>query len=268
VGWLAAAVVLAVAGGGLMLTDTRTPAAAAGPNPNVAALHGEAERLASTLDDEVRAAQLRAAAIATTPMLRAAIETDAATLRDMAREDFLFTPKNGEVLEIFQLHEPENISMLRIPSTATAIPPIAAGLTRVAPQGDKITVVVAVPIAKQTSGVGGVVALAVALDLTATRHRIADLAPEARLVGLDAPVVLAGTGTAAGGSALTIPVATSQEWSLPRPLALEAVLAPVPMPTAPAASDPWFVARFVLWGLAGALFVIYLLALLRGRTRG
>ncbi|HEX3481820.1 MAG TPA: serine/threonine-protein kinase, partial [Kofleriaceae bacterium] len=101
--WLASAVLAAVAGAGVMVLEDQTRATA--EQAIAAALDADAEKLANLIDGEARAAQLRANGIAAMPMLRAAIETDAATLHDMADSDFLFTPTSGEVLELFQLSD-------------------------------------------------------------------------------------------------------------------------------------------------------------------
>src|SRR5262249_55910264 len=109
---LAVAVLAAGVGAGALYPANHTPAATA--LAVAAALDADAEKLASLLDGDARAAQLRASGLAAMPLLRAAIETDAATLHDMAGSDFIFTPMPGEVLELFQLSDSGTpASMLR-----------------------------------------------------------------------------------------------------------------------------------------------------------
>src|SRR5262245_52047428 len=62
-------------------------------DPAIAAtVDAEAKGIASALDANARAAYQRAVDIATTPMVRAAILTDAATVQDMANSEFQFKP--------------------------------------------------------------------------------------------------------------------------------------------------------------------------------
>src|SRR5688572_18338782 len=76
---LAGAIVLGIAAVALVLRAKPDGTA-------VNALEARAEMIGSTLDGEARAVLVRAEAMATSPMLRAAVETDASTLANMARD--------------------------------------------------------------------------------------------------------------------------------------------------------------------------------------
>ncbi len=259
--WLIAAVLAGAAGGALMYVEQ--PATASSDSSSKAKFDGDAEKLASLLEDEVHAAHLRADSIAQTPMLRAAIETDAATVRDMLHGDLSLAAKPGETLEIFQLRDGGAMaSMARIPDGAAAIPPTGGAQTRIESDGTALTVTASAPIAKQQTGIGGAIAVAQVVDLTSVKKRIADRAIGATLVGLGKPIVLVGYGTATGPT-LNVPVPLAGD--LKAPSATLAVITPAP---ALADTSKLRVARFACWGLGGALLVLYLISLLRGRVQG
>ncbi len=275
---LASALLFAGAGVGLLLAEQRAVAPATTNAPHIAALEAEAEKLAALLDSEIRAAQLRADGVASAPMLRAAVETDAATLTDMARESSLFSPKPGEVLEVFQARDNTMSTMLRLPSTAGPGKPLVLtggkleAATRIESHAGELSVIVGAPIERQQSkpgesSIAGGLVLAVPIDLTATRRRILEQVPEATLLGLDEPVILAGSTRSAGVAApVSIPLAAMPQWKSTRALTISAVFPATATP--PAAGQRFSILRYVLWALAGALLVMYVLALLRGRARG
>jgi len=258
--WLIAAVLAVGAGGALMYVEQ--PATASSDSSSKAKFDGDAEKLASLLEDELHAAGLRAEGIAQTPMLRAAIETDAATVKDMLHGDLSLAAKQGETLEIFQLRDGgAMISMARIPDAAMAIKPIGANQTRIESDGATVVVTASAAITRQQTGVGGVIAVAEAVDLGAVKKRLADRATSATLTGLGKPVVLVGSESAPG-TPLNVPVALSGDLKLNATLA---VITPAP-PIAD--TSKLRVARFACWGLGGALLVLYLISLLRGRVQG
>ena len=232
----------------------------AGGQATTAALDTDAEKLASILDSEVRAAHLRADSIATMPMLRAAIETDAATLKDMAGTDFILTPKPGEVLELFQLRERGPASLLRIPEGAPPVEALAGNQTRIASDGRGLTITVGSPIARQQAGVGGAVVLSVPLDLTLIKKRVADHARSAQVLGFGAPVRLVDGDTA--GTPVTVAIPLSSELR-----SADVALAAVVAPPAYAGDGKLRIARIACWSLAAGLFVLYLVSLLPRRKR-
>jgi serine/threonine-protein kinase len=258
--WLVAALLAGATGGGVLYVENQARAAA--DHGVATALDGDAEKLASLIDGEVRAAHLRADAIAAMPMLRAAIETDAATLQDMADSELLFSPRAGEVLELFQLHDGRPASMLRIPATAAPIapmPPLASNRTRLANDGRTITIVVGAPIVKQQAGVGGAVAIAMPLDLAAIRKRLAEHARAATLIGLGPPLPLLGTGgdsAAAGPTVISVPLGSDLG-------AGEVAVSAVATPPADL-RDGLRLARLACWGIGAVLLALFTANLLRG----
>jgi serine/threonine protein kinase len=250
-GLLVLALASGAAGLGMLYVDQQDLTATAA---STAPIEAAAKELTSTVRDAVRAAHLRADAVASTPMLRAAIETDAATLRDMAGQDFLFTPKTGEVLEVFQLREPGVQSLLRIPATARAIAPITGNETRIEAAGEQLTVVASAPIATQQATIGGALAIAVPVELGPIKERVAAHAARATLVGFASPITLAGTSSSGAGTPVSIPVVLE---GVPGSLAISAVLAPIEGLAAPR----FELARLVAWALGAVLFVSYLVVL-------
>jgi len=257
--WLLAAVLSGAAGTGAMYLEDQTRTAAR--QLVSSALDGDAEMLGSLIDTEIRGAHLRADGVAAMPMLRAAIETDAATLKDMAGSDFIFTPRRGEVLELFQIRgSGAPASVLRIPDSAAAIPAMPGNRTRVVKTGDQITIVVGAPIARTRAGISGSVALATPVDLSPLKRRIADHARSAALIGLGTPLQLAGaTAAAAAGPAITIPVTLGPDLEIGE-IALTAVVAP------PAMRPELRIGGLASWGLAGVLLALFVATLFRRRT--
>ena len=278
--WLASALLAAGAGAGAMYLENQTRAAA--EQSVAAALDADAEKLASLIDGEARAARLRANGIAAMPMLRAAIETDAATLHDMAGSDFIFTPAPGEVLELFQLSDrdtpaliprgalapappaepsasppPGSLrSMLRIPETSPPVPPVHGNQTRITRDGDSIRIIAGAPVATQRAGIGGAVAISVPIDLAPLEKRIADHVRSAALVGLGEPLVL--VGSAGDGHDVTVPLPLGSDLQA-GPLALAAVVA------RPGIRPELRIVGLGCWGLAGVLLALFAANLLRGR---
>ena len=249
---LTLALLCGAAGGAMFYADEYLPAAP--PDGAQAAVGEAATSLAAAIRDGLAAAQLRAEAVASTPMLRAAIETDAATLRDMAGDDFVFTPKPGETVEVFQLRDDGMHSLLRLPGTAPTITPLGGSATRVEATGDRLTVVASSPITRQAGGIGGALVIAASVDLAPIKRVVAPHVASASVTGLASPITLAGSAGTLGGQSLSIPVVVD---GVAGHLSVTAVLA---VPT----SAPRFVlARTILWTLGAALFVIYLLRLLR-----
>jgi hypothetical protein len=169
------------------------------------ALAIEAKAITSAIDAARHSAELRASRIATHDMVRAAIQTDAATAADLMQSDFDRTPIRdekvtpGDELELFQLEKGFALSLARMP--ATAAPLHATTGTRFALAGQHVAVEVGAPVQRFKDGTGykpvdGLLALSVVVDLSFARRQLADHAVAARLVGLDRPVeLLAGPAT-------------------------------------------------------------------------
>ena len=261
--WLAlAALVIGGAGAATMFLPKDAPPAA-GPPPT-AALQTDADKLAAVLDAAANSAHARADGVAGSPMLRAAIETDAATLKDMAGGDFIFTANKNESLEIFQIRDGGTpASMLRVPPEAAAIPPISGDATRIQNDGKEVVVVASAPITRRDGVIGGAAAISQVVDLSPVKQALQKDAIQATLVGLGSPIVLAGPEKAATGAPITVPVSTTRDFKMGK-LMLSALVAAPATPTV-AAEDKLRVPRFAAWGLAGLLLLFYVAGLLRGR---
>jgi len=259
IAWLILAIVIAAAGAGAFYLDTQQRAKAIDLKELRAPLEADAEKIGSLLDQAANAAHLRADGIATTPMLRAAIETDAATLKDMAGSDFIFTPAKGERLELFQVREgvPPR-SLLRIPENGAPIAPLSGSQTRIDRDGGSIIVVASAPVTQMSSGVGGSLAIAMTVDLEAIKHKVAPHVLEATLVGMGEPIELApGTHP---GLRVDVPVTTSQLKT--DSVSLSAVISE---PSSPAPT--YLYTAYTGWALGGLLLLAWVIRLLRSRAR-
>ena len=263
--WLVAAVIAGVTGGALMYLDGQTKVAATEDLASrTAALQGGVDSIGLSIDSAVKAAQLRAQGIAQTPMLRSAVETDAATVKDMIGSDFLFTPAKGEVFELVQLRDGKRSSLLRIPAASGALPAVGLDDARVSVDGDLVVVTVGAPVSTQKGSIAGLVALQTPVDLATAAHTLSPQVVEAKLVGYGAPVTVAqGTATTDPTSTIELPVVLR---SLPNSEAKIVFLQRTPGAGAPVKT--YALARNASWGVGGLLLVVYLVLLLRGRSRG
>jgi hypothetical protein len=156
---------------------------------------------------------MRADGIATTPMLRAAIETDAATLRDIANTEMMFPVEKGESLEIFQLHGDTITSLLRIPRTAAALPALRGRGTQLHSDGQGVTLVASAPISGYRAAVAGGIVLSAPVDLTSIRRALDDHSVRASLTGLGGDLVLVPQRPLDGGNSVELAVPSSAQWS-------------------------------------------------------
>ncbi|MGE5181058.1 MAG: response regulator [Acidobacteriota bacterium] len=248
--WLVLAVLAAAIGTALPMI-VPPPGAPSGDDV-LPRLRGDADALATALDTTIAAAEQRAKTLATTPVLRAGIETDAATLQDLAKNEALFTPVGGEVIEVFQLRDGAATSLVRLPAGAPAVRPSLDDTTRLDSDGRTLTIVATAPIAAQSGGAGGQLAVATPCELSAITRVLADHAARASLTGVGAPGgLLAGDG--APGTPLTL--------SVPRHPTLGLT---VTIATATPAASKLPAVRDGLWGAGAVLLALYLgLALVR-----
>ena len=256
VGWLVAALLVGGAGAALMAVQPRPTAAATVDNEAPKkAIESAADKLAARLDSQAQAAHMRADGIASLPMLRAAIQTDAATLQDMVKDrDVLFKAEPEEVLEVFQLRDNEPSSMLRIPADAPPLEPMAANQTRARTNGKALQLVVSAAVVNQKNVDQGVIALSTPVDLSTVTQTLASHTTAAALVGLDQPIVL--VGAAPPVSPRTFPLKLGAQTKL---AALSLAVA-LEQPTAQPAKAPSPVlgyVRYACWGLAGLLLVVF-----------
>jgi len=253
--WLVGAAIAGVAAIGVTVAERLV--ASAGDRSGSAALGIAAERIASTFDAAASGAHLRGDGIATTPVLRAAIATDAATIADLAKTEMLVGANKGEALEIFQFHGDKPVSLLRIPSSAPPLPALKGRETKLRIDGRDATVFASAPIIGYEAKLGGGLVISAPVDLSAIRRFVEENAVDASLVGLGNPLVLAGTGAAATGAAtLRIPVPSRGEWN-----AAGAMLVATPRAVA---SLSWAgPARYAFGGFAGLLVLGFVVVRVR-----
>jgi tRNA A-37 threonylcarbamoyl transferase component Bud32 len=216
----------------------------------VAALATEASTIAGALEGELRAVQLRADGLAGAPILRAAIETDTATLADMVADNAMFAPKPGEAIELYQLVDGAAKQVLRVPADAPAIPRTAEG-TALAPTAGKLTLVVSAPITRQrSSDAAGEVVMHVPVQCGPIRKRLADRYAGAWLVGLSAPLTLAGDAPlpADATAVTTVPIAAAGTVGA-APISLAAALPP-------STRAPWVMPAMIAGGAVAALMLL------------
>jgi hypothetical protein len=247
--WLvgAAGASIAAAGIGLFAGD--------GDKTAPAAVEIEAARIAAAIDSAAKSAHVQADGVAMTPMVRAGIETDAATMVDIARNEIHLALRPGETLEVFQIRGKTIATMLRWPTNATPVRPIRGRATRLENSGkNSLDVVAGSPIEAQSersTGTEGEVAMSIPVDLALTRQRLSELVVDASLVGIGEPLALvSNNGDRDGATLVKFPVEPSADWKLP-PLTLEAALA--------TARPGWITpARYTCIVLCGIMLVLFL----------
>jgi serine/threonine protein kinase len=253
--WLVGAMTAAVVAIGV--TVAAQIVSSAGERTAAAALTADAERISSAFDAAARSAHMRADGIATTPMLRAAIETDAATLNDLANNEMIFTANKGEALEVFQFRGPRTTTLLRLPRTAPALPALKGRETRLRLDGRDATIIASAPISGYQANLVGGLVISMPVDLAAVRRALDDHAVRATLTGLGSDLVLAGSaGTASGDAPVRLAVPSGGDWS-----AGSAML--VATPKRPAGL-PWAMpVRNMSGGLAALLLLGFVVSLVR-----
>ena len=262
--WLVGALVAGIAGGALMYLDSQ--AKAGGDDTSVtqaAGLQGGADSVGLAIDSALRAAQLRAEGIAQTPMLRSAVETDAATVKDMVGSDFLFTPGEGEVFELVQIRERTRTTLLRLPAAGASLKPVVANEPLIESDGKTMSIIVGTPISTQKGAIGGLVQLKMLVDLSTAIRTLGPLVVDAKIIGLGSPLVLTHTDPG-----------TDKTATIELPLVLKSAKASAKLAIMTRAAGSaekartYALARNASWGVGGLLLVMYLVFLLRGRTRG
>jgi serine/threonine protein kinase len=254
--WLVGAVISAAVALGVTFADHAVEGAA--DHAVSSALTADVEKLAGVLDATARSAHLRADGIATTPMLRAAIETDAATLNDLANTEMVFTADHGEVLELFQFRKDRTTSLLRIPRNALSVEPLKGRNTRFQCDGRNITLAASSPVSGYRAGITGGLVLSVPIDLMSIRRALGEHATQASLVGLGNEIVLVGTSPGPDAP-VKLAVPSSGDWN-----ASNTVVLATPKP---AAGLTWAgTARAMSFGLAGLLLAGFVVQLARRRS--
>jgi hypothetical protein len=181
----------------------------------ITALEHEATELGLTIDAAARAARQRAQGVANTPMMRAAILTDAATVADMMRSEFKFQLAPGEVVELFQIHDGQIDTLIRMPATAPALPRIREReVARVEIDGAGVRVIAGARVDRLKDGEGydatmtGMFMLSSPVGLEAVRHQIALHAEDAALVEASRTIHLVHQPSGTPGRTLALAVPT------------------------------------------------------------
>ncbi len=181
----------------------------------VVALEHQAGELGLTIDAAVRAARQRAQSVAHAPMMRAAILTDAATVADVMNNEFKFQLAPGEVVELFQIHDGQVDTLIRMPATAPALPRVAdrdAAMVEI--DGTGLRVIAGERVERLKSGEGydsrttGMFMLSSPIGLEAIRQQIAAYAEDATLAEASRAIHLVHQASASAGHTLSLPVPT------------------------------------------------------------
>jgi hypothetical protein len=198
--WLAGVAVAAAGILGTTLAERNLPAA-----PDREIFEADAKRLAASLDDTARSLQLRLDGIAVAPMLRAAIETDTATITDLAANEKILSPNPGETVELFQVRDGKATSLFRRPVTAGPLELAPGRTTLLKSDGKSLIAIATAPIAGYKPGLDGGFALAVPVDLSFARTTLTDHATSATLIGLGPDLVLV-PATTGKGDRIEVPI--------------------------------------------------------------
>ena len=227
---------------------------------HAAAIDANLDKIASAFEQSLRSAHIKAEGIAAAPILRAAIETDAVTVRDVVTNEYVFSIAKGEVIEIFQHRGDAFVSLVRLPATGAAVAPPKAGEIRVDVSAGSARVLVGAPIASSKAAVGGLIVVAMPVDLSAPRRALEAHVAEASIDGFGSPVVLVPPRDAPHGEPVKLALPSSGEWT-----AGAATLTAVPL-VKPSSASTWMPLRYGGFG-SGALFLLlYTVAWLRRRS--
>ncbi len=254
--WLVVALACLGAGVALLVVRGRAPEVLP---PDPAPLRADADRLAAAIDSATHTAELRADGFAQSPQLRAAAETDAATVKDMLHDDFILNQAKGEVFELYQRHDGKTVPLLVKPEGPPMVLP-ADHQPRLHSDGKTLAVWVTALIKPHGDEVGGV-ALLVPIDLAGISSVLAGHTTTVTLRGLGTPLPLA-QGTGVAPVRLEAPVPIMRE--LGTTLTLSATL-----PETLAEPDPRLAAAQVgAWAGGGLFALLYAGSLIRARRRG
>jgi hypothetical protein len=275
--WLVGAIGALVAAGAFSFvaqnSDRTTPVA----------VEIEADRIASAIDLSAKSAHVQADGVAMTPMVRAAIETDAATMNDVAKNEIHLALNPGETLEVFQVRGESATTLLRWPASATPLRPARNHGTRLENSGkSSLDVVAGAPIAShgsagarstpggsaesiepqgqrqadRKSDVGGEVVMSIPVDLALTRQHLSALVVEANLIGVGQPLALiAPTANAGETTQVSFPVPVSADWKLPAMRLTVEIASRRPRWIAPA--------RYACIALSGMMLLLFVFGLRR-----
>ncbi len=209
IGWLYAALGAAAVAGGLAFARLRVADATSAAE--LGAVRADASKIAAVLAADAGVTRAQAMGIATAPVMRAAVETDPATLADLLADGQLpITAAPGQVIEIVQQRGAVRTTLLHLPASAHHVPLAFSDATRITSDGASLAAVAELPI--ESAGAPGArprgsIAIESAVDLEFIRRLVAEDAVAAELVGLGAPLPLVGHMADATGTELAVPLA-------------------------------------------------------------
>jgi hypothetical protein len=200
----------ALALGGLVLAAWARWSASEVLDAGQASAVAAAQRIGTSVTSAINGSRARAQRLAAGPAVRGGVETDALTVRDMARAgDILLAPAAHEVIELVQLlphRRPQ--PLLRAPENAPALAIARANEVRVDEEGGVLVVTVAAPVAP-LSGRGaarGAVVVATRIDLAPLGGSLARSGVAADLGGFGEPVALTVQRPGDGTHLFLVPV--------------------------------------------------------------
>lgn len=228
---------------------------------SVAALKADAQNLGQLIDASIRAAHMRVESIASTPVLQAAVLTDAATVYDVVKTEYKVKTDDTEVLELFQIRGSDKpVTLLKLPEKASDVPAVHGKETRLdhdPARGIAIVTAATITPYKNIDNITGELVLASTIDFAAPKHDLAAHAAEAEIDGVGAPLVLVPPQAGGGAAAEVLPIAVDPQWKTP-PIALKAV--PKTAPSKPKWIPP---VRYGALGLGLAFLVAFALGMRR-----
>jgi len=251
-------ILASVLGGMLMSKSGKRVAVADGVATT--AVGDDASAVGAAIDAVANDVRLRAQGVASTPMLRAAIETDAATLQDMVHDGALFKPAAGEVVDLVQVRDGQHASLLRLPESAK---PLGEGDdAHVVIEGGQLRVIAGAPVTRANGDtVAGDVLISAPVDLQSVVGKVKTHALDARLEGIGAPIALV-PGSHPDGEPVARPVQSKALKGAK--LTLATTVARVMPP------DVYKGPAYGAFGIGALLLIIFVAGtiLRRGRARG
>ncbi|NVB84429.1 MAG: serine/threonine protein kinase [Kofleriaceae bacterium] len=185
--WVLAMFVAGSVGGVLHALDVRAPDTRRAEPPPVLEIDAETEQLNALVGAQLRTTRLRADSIARTPMLRAAIEADAATVDDVLRSERILEPTANETIEVFQATAGKLASLSRAPRTAAPLSGIDDA--RILRTSRGLLVEASAPIANHDTKLAGAVVVSALVDLVPIEQKVAARARKFVAAATTPPVI-------------------------------------------------------------------------------
>jgi tRNA A-37 threonylcarbamoyl transferase component Bud32 len=225
-----------------------------------AALDTDATNIAAAIDAVAKEVQFRAQSVATTPVLRAAIETDPATMQDLVRDGALARPAADDVMEVVQVRNGKRTPMVRVPMTAPELSDPGAATAADVSDG-KLRIVSGAPVTGNSNAEGGAVWISAPVDLQAIESKLHEHALAARIEGFKTPILLVPP-TKQDGEQVTRVIAPQALKGTK--IALVATIARVTPP------DTYTLPAYGCFGAAGLLLLVFVVGMMlqMKRARG